>query len=95
MNAKICKPSECEVIKIKITEEKFPFAFKNKLEELMDECGMSEVEARLFMKYMEFDMELVYHKGYGLFLIESDAINSVEIFSPYDGQVCDVEEDED
>ena len=34
---------------------------------------------------MEFELEIYYEKGYGLFAVDSEAVNSGTIFSPYSG----------
>ena len=69
---------------VKLTKEKFPKAFAAKVEELIEEgvCA-SEEEAEAVIADMEIELELYYEKGYGLFAVESEAVNSGTIFSPY------------
>lgn len=88
MNAVLNAPKDLEFITIKLTEDKYPIAYRNKLEELMDN-GCTEQEAREMIDAMTFEMELVYHKNNGLFLVESEAIECGEIYSPYDASKCD------
>ena len=88
MNARINKAEDCEPIDIYLTEDKFPIAYKKKLEELIEE-GMEEYEARAFIRECPIELELIYHKGLGLFAVESEAVECTTIYSPYDGSVCD------
>lgn len=88
MNAVLNTPKDLEIITIKLTEDKYPIAYRNKLEEIMDN-GCTEQEAREMIDTMTFEMELVYHKHNGLFLVESEAIERCEIYSPYDASRCD------
>lgn len=74
---------------VKLTKDKFPIAFKNKVEELVEECGVSEEEAEKMVSEMEIELEVYYEKGYGLFAIESEAVESGTIYSPYSGELCE------
>ena len=74
---------------VKLTEDKFPIAYKNKLNELIDN-GMSEEDARNLLADGEIELELYYSYGYGLFAVESGAIDDgATIFDPYTGKECD------
>lgn len=75
-----------EVINVYIDEVHYPNVFHRKLKELVDDCGMTEDEAREAITSQPFVLELVYHPNYGLFAVESEAIDSTEIFSPYTGE---------
>ena len=75
--------------KFKLTEEKTPKAFKAKVEELVEECGMTEEQAKALVKDMEFELEIYYEKGTGLFAVESDAVESGTIYSPYTAELCE------
>ena len=35
---------------------------------------------------MEIELEIYYEKGYGLFAVDSEAVNSGTVFSPYSGE---------
>ena len=72
---------------VKLTKEKFPKAYAAKVEELIEE-GMCETkeEAESMIKDMEIELELYYEKGHGLFAVESEAVDSGTIFSPYSGE---------
>lgn len=68
---------------VKLTKEKYPIAYENKVEELMEENSMSREEAESVIKDMEIELEIYYEKGYGLFAVESEAVESGTIYSPY------------
>lgn len=76
----------CTVV---LTKEKFPIAYENKVKELIDECGMSREEAENAIKNMKIELEVYYEVGYGLFAIDSGAVESCTIYSPYSGELCD------
>lgn len=80
---------------IELTEEKFPKAFKAKVEELMEEGCSSEEEARKIIKDMKFELEVYYEKGSGLFAVESDAVESGTIYSPYTKELGEEADEED
>ena len=69
---------------VTLTKEKFPIAFNNKVNELMEDEGISRKDAEKKVSETEIALELYYHKGHGLFAVETDAIdNGAEIYSPY------------
>ena len=72
---------------VRLTKEKFPIAFATKVEELIEQgvCKTKE-EAESLIADMEIELELYYEKGHGLFAVESEAVESGTIFSPY---TCD------
>lgn len=72
---------------VKLTKEKFPKAFAAKVDELIEEgvCTTKE-EAEAIIADMEIELEIYYEKGYGLFAVESEAVNSGTVFSPYSGE---------
>ena len=76
--------------KIKLTKESFPIAFKAKVEELLDEGVCStEQEAEKIVEDIEFELEVYYEKGCGLFAVESEAVECGTIYSPYSGELCE------
>ena len=84
MAVKINKPSHEEVIEIRLSREKTPKAFKEKLEELMEEGAFNtEKEAIEWIEKTPFVMEIYYERGSGLFLVESEALENGDIVSPY------------
>lgn len=87
--AKLNSVENAEIIEVKITKEKYPIAYNNKLEELINENGMTKDEAEKCLEGWIIPMEIVYHKGYGLFMVESEAVEGTPIYSPYTGDECD------
>lgn len=84
MAIKINDPDHIEVIEVRLSREKTPITFKNKLEELMEEKAFdNEKEAIEWIEKTPFVMEMYYEKGHGLFLVESDALDGASIASPY------------
>lgn len=84
MAVKINKPGYEEVIEIRLSREKTPKAFKEKLEELMEEGAFNtEKEAIEWIEKNPFVMEIYYERGSGLFLVESEALENGDIVSPY------------
>lgn len=75
---------------IKLTKERFPKAFAAKVEELLEEkvCSTQE-EAEAVVRDMEFELEIYYEKGTGLFAVESEAVESGTIYSPYTAELCE------
>jgi len=73
---------------VKLTKEKFPKAFNAKVEELLEEkvCATRE-EAENVVSDMEFELEIYYEKGTGLFAVESNAVESGTIYSPYTAEL--------
>lgn len=84
MAIKINEPNHEEVIEVRLSREKTPKAFKEKLEELMEEGAFdTEKEAIEWIEKTPFVMEMYYEKSHGLFLVESEALESGGIASPY------------
>ncbi|MCQ2771587.1 MAG: hypothetical protein MJ236_07345 [Clostridia bacterium] len=73
---------------VTLTKDKFPIAFENKVQELIEECGLTREQAEESIEKMEIELELYYEKGFGLFAIESEAVTSGTIYSPYSGEFC-------
>lgn len=77
----------CNVV---LSKEKFPIAYENKVQELLEEGVVnSREEAEALIKDMKIELELYYEKGCGLFAVESEACECGTIYSPYTGEVCD------
>ena len=84
MAIKINEPNHEEVIEVRLSREKTPKAFKEKLEELMEEGAFNtEKEAIEWIEKTSFVMEIYYERGSGLFLVESEALENGDIVSPY------------
>lgn len=81
---KIMVQADPEVIEITLTPEKFPEAYKRKLEELMEQKAFNtEEEAKEWIRTTPILLELVYEKDSGLFAIESEALETGTCVSPY------------
>lgn len=76
----------CDVV---LTKDKFPIAFENKVQELMEDCGYSREDAEDMVSHMKIELEIYYHKGYGAFCIDSEAVASSTIYSPYTGKLLE------
>ena len=75
---------------VKLTKEQYPIAFENKVSELMEQGLFStREEAEKAVTEMEIELELYYHKDYGLFAVESEAVEGGTIYSPYSGELCE------
>ena len=46
-------------------------------------------EAEQLVSDMEFELEIYYEKGTGLFAVESEAVESCTIYSPYTAELCE------
>lgn len=81
------KVKEIETIEVRLTPHNFPIAYKAKLEELMEqEVFETKEEAEAWIQETPIVLELYYEKGSGLFAVESDALDSDGIMSPYSGE---------
>ena len=75
-----------ESINITLSRENTPIAYQNKLDELMDcKAFDTQDEAEAWLNETPIELELYYENGYGLFGVESEAVESTEINSPYSG----------
>ena len=80
----------CGLDTIKLSKELTPKAYKAKVEELIEEgvCA-NEAEAEKLVDDMAFELEIYYEKGTGLFAVESEAVESGTIYSPYTAELCE------
>ena len=85
------KSDNIDTIEIFINEKDHPQVYQTKLNELID-SGFSEEQAKKFIFETPFVMEVYYSPYQGLFAVESDAVDSNDIFNPYSGEL--LEEDE-
>ena len=80
---KLNNPENYESIKVRLSQEKTPIAFGEKVKELVG-CGLSKEEAEEQVSQTEFELEFYYEKDFGLFAVEADAVGGgADIFSPY------------
>lgn len=74
----------------------YPQIFKLKCEELVEEgCAKDIEEAKEMAKDWETELEIYYEKGYGLFAVDSEAVTSGTIYSPYSAELGEDPDDED
>lgn len=79
-------PGKEETITVFLSKEKTPVAFENKIKELLLEGAFdSREKAERWLRETPIVLELYYEKGCGLFAVESDALESSGIRSPYSG----------
>ena len=76
-----------EIISVILTEENYPVAYAEKLKELKS-SGVTEEEARKYIRQTPIILEIYYEKGRGLFAVESEALecSAPSIMSPYTGE---------
>lgn len=74
---------------VTLTKDKFPIAYKNKLEELVKH-GFTEKQAEDIISVTPIELEVYYHIDYGLFAVETQAVaDGADIYSPYTGGICE------
>jgi hypothetical protein len=86
------KIGQVESIAVLLTRQTFPIAFQNKLDELMSQGAFdNEEDAIKWIESNPIVLEIMYEKDSGLFAVESEAIESGSIVSPYSGEEIEVE----
>ncbi len=79
-------PKDPEIVEVFLSEAAYPAAYKAKMEELMEQHAFkSEDEARAWLRQNPIQLELIYEKHSGLFAVESEALASNTLKSPYSG----------
>ena len=74
-------------IMVYLDENRTPLVFEEKIKELMEEGVFdNEDDARRWLRTTPIELELYYHKGCGLFGVESDAVEMSVVYDPYDGK---------
>lgn len=75
-----------ERIEVLLTPTKYPIAYKNKVDELMEQKAFdSREEAEHWVQTTPICLEFIYEKHSGLFAVESEAIEANACTSPYSG----------
>lgn len=73
-----------EVIEVRLTPYNYPIAFKNKVDELLEQGAFNTKEdAEKWVMETTFVLELIYEKHQGLFAVESEALENTTCYSPY------------
>lgn len=88
-------PQKAESIEIILSPTTYPVAYKNRLEELIEQGEFdTREEAEEYIKTNPIVLELFYEKHFGLFAIDTFAVESEDSFSPYSRKriVCDDDE---
>lgn len=90
MAVKLNTSDNYESIKVTLSKGEYPIAYNNKIEELVEEGLYKTTEdAENDNPTIEIEMEIYYEKHYGLFAVESGAVESGTIYSPYTSELCD------
>ena len=90
MAVKLNNAEQCEGIFIIIDKEQYPIAYRNKIEELVEQgCYDTIEDAERDNPTFEMDCEIYYDKHSGLFAVECGAVESGTIYSPYSGELCE------
>lgn len=77
-------------IKVTLSKEKTPVAFKQKVEELLEQKTFkTKEEAETYVDSTPIELELYYQKDSGLFGVEAEAIESGTIYSPYSAEMLE------
>lgn len=78
---------QCEPINIILDKVNTPIAYGNKIQELVEQGLFEDIEsAEQYYPQIKIDCEIYYEKHSGLFAVESGAVESGIIYSPY---TCD------
>lgn len=79
-----------EPITIILTKENTPIAYRNKVEEYVEQGLYASIEeAEEKNPKIEIECEMYYEKHVGLFAVECGAVECGTIYSPYSGELCD------
>lgn len=90
MTVKLNSAENYEGITIIIDKEQYPIAYRNKIEELVEQkCYDTIEDAERDNPTFEMDCEIYYDKHSGLFAVECGAVESGTIYSPYSGELCE------
>ncbi len=90
MAVKLNSAEDCERLIIIVDKEQYPIAYRNKIEELVEQkCYDTIEDAEKDNPTFEMDCEIYYDKHSGLFAVECGAVESCCIYSPYSGELCD------
>lgn len=76
----------CETFEITLDPVIHPTTYKRKMFELIHKSGLTEDEAKHFIDTTPFVLELLYDIDRGLFAVESEAVECIEIYNPYTGK---------
>ena len=86
---KIQSSDSAEVFQIQLDPVKHPIAYSHRVESLIS-SGLPRSKAER-EALMPIDMEVFCDPALGCFSVESEAIESVEIYNPYNGSIIEVD----
>ena len=90
MAVKLNSAENFERLIIIVDKEQYPIAYRNKIEELVEQkCYDTIEDAERDNPTFEMDCEIYYDKHSGLFAVECGAVECGTIYSPYSGEICD------
>ena len=90
MAVKLNSAETYEPIEIIVKPDKYPIAYNNKIDELVEQGLYSTKEDAIKDNPMfVMECEIYYDKHSGLFAVESGAVESGTIYSPYSGELCE------
>jgi hypothetical protein len=84
---KLNNSDQMETMVVILSKEKTPIAFEQRVLSLID-SGVNRDEAEQ-MASEPIHVEMYYNPNAGLFLVESDAVESGTIYDPYSGELMD------
>lgn len=90
MGFKLNHQDDYDSIEVKLS--KFPYVFKTKCEEYVEQGLATDMDdAAKQLKDCTIELELFYDKHYGLFGVESEAVESIsdEMVSPYTKEIAE------
>ena len=95
MAVKLNSAENYESITIIIDKEQQPIAYTNKIEELVEQGLYESIEeAENDNPFFEIECEFYYEKHSGLFAVETGAVESGCVYSPYSGELCEEYDEE-
>lgn len=78
---------------INIRWDDYPFIKSQKISELKAQGWTQSEIDNFFSPGAEVEMELIYHKDNGLFMVEADSVADLsELHSPYSGEIFSTED---
>ena len=88
---KIILQEDPDTIEVSLSPDKTPYAYAQKVKELMESCGLSKEEAEA-QALRPIVLELVYEKDCGLFAIEVESVDCSFVWSPYTQKILTVKQ---
>lgn len=80
-----------ESIRVQLSKEKTPIAWEQRVQSLIN-SGITREQAEAVAD-STIEVEIYYNPDAGLFLVESEAVESGTIYDPYSGELLDQAEE--